>query len=336
MSNAFIDDEGKLHLPARVIPVPRTVSDAARGFLQSPVLSLDLSWPVLGDKSNGRVGDKTAWKDFIAERDAAWARLVADMPPFAGTRERHAVGGATLYELLPDDVPERNRQRAVLYVHGGAYVMGGGELSIRGAAAFATAMRCRVYSIDYRMPPEHPFPVGLNDTVDAWRFLLDRHDPKKAAITGPSAGGGLAASATLKIRDLGLAMPGAAVLVTPECDLTEIGDTFETNQDIDVVLKTRLTQPNLLYADGHDLRDPYISAVFGDFSKGYPPTALFSGTRDLFLSNTVILHRALRRVGIAAELHVFEGMPHGGFFGAPEDAESLAEQVAFLDRVLGV
>jgi len=87
-------------------------------------------------------------------------------------------------------------------------------------------------------------------------------------------------------------------------------------------------------AAGADLRSPYLSPVFGDFSKGFCPTYLQSGTRDLLLSNTVLLHRALRRGGIEAELHVWEAMPHAGFFGAPEDAEALAEQLRFLDRHL--
>ena len=159
--------------------------------------------------------------------------------------------------------------------------------------------------------------------VESYRDLLTRHRPPgKVAVVGVSAGGGLAAAGILKLRDLGLPLPGAAVLLTPEVDLTESGDTFETNKDIDVILGRRLTESIELYAGGHDLRDPYLSPLFGDLRRGFPPTLLISGTRDLFLSNTVRFHRALRRAGLQADLHVFEAMPHGGFFGAPEDAES--------------
>ena len=87
---------------------------------------------------------------------------------------------------------------------------------------------------------------------------------------------------------------------------------------------------NLLYAAGRDLTDPYVSPLFGDFSKGFPPTLLASGTRDLFLSNTVRMHRKLRAAGVAAELHVFEAMPHGGFGGAPEDRELAREVRRFV------
>jgi acetyl esterase/lipase len=95
-----------------------------------------------------------------------------------------------------------------------------------------------------------------------------------------------------------------------------------------------LTETIQLYANGHDLRDPYLSPLFGDFQRGFPPSLLISGTRDLFLSNTVRLHRALRKAGMKADLHVFEAMPHGGFFNAPEDAESAEEQRRFIDAVL--
>ncbi len=120
------------------------------------------------------------------------------------------------------------------------------------------------------------------------------------------------------------------MLLTPEADLTESGDTFATNLGIDSVLTASLAGSIALYADGHDLTDPYLSPLFGDFSAPFPPTLLQSGTRDLFLSNTVRLHRKLRAAGIAAELHVFEAMPHGGFFGAPEDVDLADEIRRFL------
>ena len=115
-------------------------------------------------------------------------------------------------------------------------------------------------------------------------------------------------------------------------DLTESGDTFQTNLGIDGVLTRSLMPANLLYAAGHDLTDPYVSPLFGDFTKGFPPTMLASGTRDLFLSNTVRMHRALRSAGVEADLHIVEASGHGGFFGqAPED-EDLAQEVRrFID-----
>ena len=86
-----------------------------------------------------------------------------------------------------------------------------------------------------------------------------------------------------------------------------------------------------LYAGDHELTDPYVSPLFGDFTKGFPPTLLASGTRDLLLSNTVRMHRALRAAGVRADLHVMEAAPHGGFQGtAPEDDELVREISEFV------
>ena len=128
-------------------------------------------------------------------------------------------------------------------------------------------------------------------------------------------------------------MPAGVLLFTPMTDLTEAGDSFRTLEDLDVILRRSLFECGALYADGADLKNPYISANYGDFSKGFPPTFLQSGTRDLFLSNTVLLHRAMRRAGIDADLHIWEAMPHGGFGGAsPEDQDMTQEARRFLDK----
>jgi acetyl esterase/lipase len=121
------------------------------------------------------------------------------------------------------------------------------------------------------------------------------------------------------------------VLLSPEVDLTESGDTFATNVGVDYVLVDGLAESIALYAGEHDLTDPLLSPLYGDLS-GFPPTFLQSGTRDLFLSNTVRMHRALRAHDVDAELHVWEAMPHGGFFGAPEDDEIAAELRRFVAR----
>jgi monoterpene epsilon-lactone hydrolase len=102
-----------------------------------------------------------------------------------------------------------------------------------------------------------------------------------------------------------------------------------------VVLPRGLPELNALYADGHDLAHPYLSPLFGDFTKGFPPTFIQSGTRDIFLSNSVRMHRALRRAGIEAELHVGEAMPHGGFGNASEDRELRISFLHFLAKFAG-
>jgi acetyl esterase/lipase len=166
----------------------------------------------------------------------------------------------------------------------------------------------------------------------AYEALLEEHGPEEIVVAGVSAGGNLAAALSLRARDEGLPLPGAAVLLTPALDLTESGDTFRTNLGVDTVLTAPDGSVGLFYAGGHDLCDPYLSPLFGDFARGFPPTFLASGTRDVLLSDTVRMHCALRDADIEAELHVLEAAPHGFFAGlAPEDRHLDREVRRFID-----
>jgi monoterpene epsilon-lactone hydrolase len=129
-------------------------------------------------------------------------------------------------------------------------------------------------------------------------------------------------------------MPAALVLLTPEVDLTESGDSFVTLADVSVGLQS-LHDANRLYAGGADLTDPYLSPLFGDVT-GFPPTLLISGTRDLLLSNTVRMHRKLRESGVDADLHIFDARPHAGYGAAPEEAAVSAEIGTFVAKHLTV
>ena len=318
-----------LHLGERFIPVPKSVSREAQELLtrggNAPAQS-----PPAAD-------DLIAWKAYVEAGNLGMAPMVqrlANEHPAKVVTQR--LSSADLYEIEPSTYSPSHADLAILYVHGGGFTVGFGISSAYAAHPIAGMTGVRTFSIDYGMPPERPYPAGLDDTVEAYRFLLKRYSAQKIAVYGPSAGGGLAAAFLLKARDLGLPLPAACVLASPEADLTESGDTFETNDMIDVVLKHRLTNSILLYANGHDLTHPYLSPLFGDFTKGFPPTLLTSGTRDLFLSNTVRLHRALRKAGIGAELHVWEAMPHGAAIGTPESQEMYDEQIGFIKRHLGL
>jgi acetyl esterase/lipase len=319
-------DLSDLAVPARSIPVPVTVSAEARQFLGAPQ-RID-QWPDLADLD--------AVKALIAEREREIYKAVEPrLRDFPARVDRRDLENCALYTLVPESLSPGLAGRVIYYVHGGAYLMMGGPLAAEAAKPLAHVAGCTTISVDYRLAPDHPFPAALDDAVAGYRLVVEEYGAANVVVAGASAGGGLAAATILKARDIGLPMPAAAVLHTPEVDLTESGDSFETNQVIDVVLKRRLTPSIALYAGGEDLRNPYLSPVFADFGAGFPPTLLSTGTRDLFLSNTAIMHRALRRAGIAAELHVFEAMPHGGFMGAPEDMELLEEQAHFIRRHLG-
>ena len=218
-----------------------------------------------------------------------------------------------------------------LDIHGGALIAGGGEACKLMNTSAAARAGLHTWGVDYRMPPDHPYPTPLDDCVAVYRALLEVRPPEKIVVGGGSAGGNLVAAMLLRAKDEGLPMPAALVAMTPEIDLTESGDSFDTNAGVDYVLVDRLTDSIALYAGDHDLTHPYLSPIFGDLT-GFPPTFVQAGTRDLFLSNAVRFHRKLRDAGVDAELHIWEAMPHGGFFGAPEDAEIAVEVRRFLAK----
>ena len=241
------------------------------------------------------------------------------------------MAGVGTYVLRADGVPDTDTTPIYFDMHGGALIFGAGDLSRVWGSMTAATTRMITWSIDYRMPPLHPYPAALDDCFAVYRAVLELRDPADIFVGGASAGGNLAAALMVRARDEGLPMPAALVLPTPAVDLTESGDTFQTLDGVHGGLRSQMAV-NLLYANGRDLTDPYVSPLFADLS-GFPPTFLSSGTRDLLLSNTVRMHRKLLAAGIEAELHIFEAMPHGGFDGStPEDIELDAAIRGFLDK----
>ncbi len=312
-----------LHVPAREIPVPTGLSPAAQAQLGQAGMS-NPPWP--------EQRDIAAWRTLITDMDRLGLAGLSIMAQHADADvEEIDADGVRVFVVTPRGL-KPDDDAVYLDVHGGALLWGGAECCRAMGLISATMLRAKVWAVDYRMPPDHPFPAGLDDCVGAYRALLRTAPAEKIIIGGPSAGGNIAAAAILKARDIGLPLPAAALLMTPEADLTESGDTFSTLLGIDTALTSRLMPANLLYAGGHDLADPYVSPLFGDFTKGFPPTMLQSGTRDLFLSNTVRMHRSLRQAGVEAELHVFEAATHAMFFAGSEAEDRNREVRRFVDN----
>ncbi len=303
-----------LHLDARDIPPPGSISPEAQAFLsgaaESPPLNRD--YPAIDDVEGWRRWVEAA-EENMAGLQAAAAGLVA-----MSDIETHTIGEAPCYRAT-SKAGDAKADNVIFSIHGGAFIAGGGEGCRIGAQVAAVQFGATIYAPDYRMPPPHPYPAPLDDCMAAYREVLDRHGAKRVVVHGMSAGGNLAAALMLRAVAEGVPLPAGLVLETPELDLTESGDSFQTNRTVDVVLQGSLEIMNRLYAGGHDLKDPYLSPLFGDFSHGFPPTLITAGTRDLFLSNAARMLHRLRAANVPVELLVYEAMPHGGFFGAPED-----------------
>jgi acetyl esterase/lipase len=252
--------------------------------------------------------------------------------------ESLTVNGVNAFMVTPEVIAPENRNRLLVHVHGGCYVLSGGEAATTEAIYMAAFGHFKVLSIDYRRPPESPFPAALDDVVAVWKGALKMAAAKNMAVFGTSAGGALTLSMTLRAKQEGLPLPGAIAPGTPMSDLTGTGDSFQTNFMIDNVLvgEGRCDAMARLYANGHDLKDPMLSPVYGDMH-GFPPTILTTGTRDLLLSNTVRVHRKLRQAGVDAELHVYEGQSHAQYMrdaNAPETKEAFEEIARFFDKHL--
>jgi epsilon-lactone hydrolase len=313
-------------LPVRTIGPPTTISSEAQNALAVAARTPATTYP--------SPRDLEGWRRAKEASEAIWKPVATQMLAECRCRvETQALAGVTTYLCTPA-AANAAAKPIYLYIHGGGFVFGAGPFARAFGAKSADELALETLSVDYRTPPAHPFPAALEDCFAVYRELADGVPGRKIIIGGSSAGGNLAAALTLMIRDRDLPPPAAVVLLTPEVDLTEAGDSFRTNELLDVNLKAGLPECNALYAAGRALTDPYVSPLFADFTRGFPPTLIQTGTRDLFLSNSVLMHRKLRRAGIEAELHVWEAMPHGSFgFGTvPENAEISAEVRCFIAR----
>ena len=320
-----------LEVPAKTVPVPTDVSPQLQKIIGAPLRS---NWDI-----HPKSGEE--WKPVA---DAGAAALIKNVPGMLERLkvkvEKTNIDGVRAFIVTPETIAPENRNRQLIHMHGGCYVLNPGEAGLPEAIFMAGFGRIKVISVEYRMPPDAYFPAALDDGITVWKAALKTVDAKNMAIFGTSAGGALTLEMVLKAKELGLPLPGAIAPGTPMSDVTKVGDTFYTNAMLDNVL----VSPNgfcddgaKVYANGHDMKDPLLSPVYGDM-KGFPPTILTSGTRDLLLSNTVRVHRKLRQAGVEATLQVYEGMSHAHYIRddtAPETREVFEEIARFFDSHLG-
>lgn len=324
-------EEGIRHLPERDVAVPDTVSPSMRAVIARPLSPIWAEHPKSAEE----------WKALVARLADGVVATLPDLRQRLGVRvEPTVIGGVKAFIVTPESISETNRNRLLVHFHGGGYVLFPGESGTREAILMAGFTGMKVVSVDYRMPPDFPYPAALDDAIAVWKEVIKNTNPKNIAIFGASTGGGMTLAIVLRAEQEGLLLPAATAPGTPWSDLTKTGDTYFTNEMLDNVLVSDdgwLGDAAKLYANGHDPKDPMLSPVYGDFH-GFPPTILTSGTRDLFLSNTVRVHRKMRAAGVDAELQVFEGQSHAQYQAdptAPETKEYFAEVARFFDGHLG-
>ncbi|MDR0200327.1 MAG: alpha/beta hydrolase [Streptococcaceae bacterium] len=313
----FADFQAPNDLP---YPIPEDLSNRAKARLSQPTRHMDYPAP----------DDAKTWGMLKAMTGQALAAFYDDFD-FPIDEKLETIAGVPTYVLHDSEVTVTDETPLYIDVHGGALVFGQGEAAATMAKPTAILTGYLVWAPDYRMPPESPFPAGLDDVFALYQEALKTRPASKIVVGGQSAGGNLAAALVLKLKAEGLPLPGALVLDMPELDLAETGDSFATLKLAAANSLETLLAVNRIYAVEHDLKDPLISPLYGDMTD-FPPTFLHSGTRDLFLSNTVRIHAKLTEADVDARLFVSEATPHGWFGGAPEDDQYLNALGKFLSE----
>jgi len=238
------------------------------------------------------------------------------------------LGGVNVMESTPPQY--RDDHTVLLHVHGGGFVLGSAKSSLGGDALMVLATGKRIISIDYTVAPRGNWRIVTDQVVAVYKAVLAQgYSAKSIGMFGDSAGGTIIPASVLKLRDQGLPMPGALVLLSPCVDLNLNGDTETTLREADPALDFALNKAFLAaYAGPEDVTNPYASPIYGDFKKGFPPVLIQAGTKELVLSDAVRLYQALKTAGSVAELDVYEGMTHvfqAYMTGTPEQRAAYAE-----------
>ena len=246
----------------------------------------------------------------------------------------------TVEYLTPEDAVTG---RVILQLHGGGYIGPMKNIYRRFAVRYSKiSYGADVLSVDYRVAPEHPFPAALEDAAAGYRWLLEEkgYEPEKIVIAGDSAGGGLALSLVLYLKDQGLPLPGGIITMSPWADVTLSGESYESKYEIDPLFGN--SRENMLYQCSYigdaDPKNPYLSPLFGDFS-GFPPILMQVGEYEVLLSDTIRVSDKAKKAGVKVRTSVYAGMFHVFQMGLdliPESREAWEEIGEFLRIIYGI
>lgn len=252
----------------------------------------------------------------LAEQRAAYEAVPQRFPTPDDIRvETISMNGVPAERLTGSWV---TRQGAILYLHGGGYTVCSPRTHRELAGRIGRAAGIAVYVPDYRLAPEHPFPAALEDARTCYGFIMQQGVAADAlAVAGDSAGGGLTAALLLSLRDDRQPLPACACLLSPWTDLAVTGQSIETKvEDDPIITPAGIRQFAAYYAGSHDVRDPAISPLYGDFT-GLPPLLIQVGSREMLLEDSIRLAERAKAAGVKVTLeiengaiHVWQSLPH--------------------------
>ncbi len=325
---SYIDANGTAHI-TRVIPVPSTVSPQAQKNLSRQVS--DVNKPqTLAERRSGT----DAWQARAGAASKAVYPVNIVEDKIAGV----PVKIVTPLGLDPKGHEGRGKNdRVLICVHGGGFNSDSGSLT--ESIPIANLTQTKVVSVLYRLAPEHPFPASVDDAVAVYKELLKSYKPGNIALYGTSAGAILTAETAVRLKQLGLPLPGALGVFSGMGDFSQVGDSiamYALNG-----LSGHLDPPtpgvhDSEYVGSTDPKDPVLSPLYADVH-GFPPTLFITSGRDILLSGTTILQRHFYESGVDAQLIVFEALPHAFWndVSLPESREAYKIMADFFDKHLG-
>jgi epsilon-lactone hydrolase len=302
----------------RMPPPPETLSAQARAHLAAvmamdPGVQMDLpQMRPFVDQIQTLVG---------AEQRKAHAVSVTD----------DVIAGVPVRRIAPTS-GEGDRRRVLLNLHGGGFATDSGSLTENIPVAALSGLE--VVAVLYRLAPEHPFPAAVDDALAVYRALLAAHDPRDIGVYGTSAGAVIGPQLMIRLQAEGLPLPAVLGVFSGEPDMVGLADSlqiFASAAEAQV-----LTGAKAAYIGGAGPHDPLLSPIRGDLS-GFPPTLCLTSGRDILLSGTINLSRALTDAGVAAELVVYDALPHAfwSIMLAPESDDAFRRMSSFLTSHLG-
>jgi acetyl esterase/lipase len=323
-----VQADGTVEVPAQPVPMSAFLSPEAKAYVTQH----------LKDMQNPE----------IVKQDAGIPRFMKpyikrDHELFAVGKKDEKVGGVHAYVYTPAaGVSARNKDRILINLHGGGFSgcwPGCAELESIPVAALE---KIEVVSVDYREGPEYKFPAASEDVASVYREILKSHKPQDVGIYGCSAGGMQTAMSVAWFQTHSLPTPGAIGIFCASAGGAFGGDALYTAVPLG---EARLTLPNargtapaLSYFSGTDPKDPLVSPINSpEILAKFPPTLIITGTRGFEFSSALYTHEQLVKLGVDAELHVWEGLFHGFFYNmdVPESKDALNVIVRFFDRHLG-
>jgi len=296
---SYIDEKGTAHV-TRVVPVPQTVSSQAQ-------LSVGHAEPDQGPPEPLEIRRKRT-DEYTARARVAWTRLC----PNEIVEDK--IAGVPVRIVTPDGLPEGNKDKVLLNLHGGGFNSDSG--SYTESIPIASYSKIKVVAVLYRLSPEVKFPAAVDDSIAVYKELLKTYKPGHIVIYGTSAGAILTAEVAAKIRQLGLPMPAALGIFSGMGDFARNGDSIAMYGLRGLAGHLDPPEPGAhdpYYVGDTAANDPILSPIYGDLH-GLPPTLFVTSGRDLLLSGTVNLHRAYLLAGVDARLVVYDALPHAFWY----------------------